>query len=256
MYTLKYYFGAALAIPCLPFLYYQGRQVIQAVPVLPEAKDTLGNVGDGNDNFYLLTIGESTIAGVGVESQREGITGELSKLLATKHKKRVNWKVVARSGFTAKKINDELLPTIGNFQPDLIVLGIGANDVFKLTGLKNWKIHVTELLNNLSQQYAFVPIVLANMPPIKEFPAFPAMIKFFLGNKVEILGQALESIALNYPNIYFNNEVIIFKEWLKRSGLNLPKDDFFSDGVHPSALTYKLWAQELFAFIQKHQLLK
>jgi lysophospholipase L1-like esterase len=39
----------------------------------------------------------------------------------------------------------------------------------------------------------------------------------------------------------------------------IPFDDpqvFFSDGVHPSELTYQLWAKNLVEFIQEHKILR
>jgi lysophospholipase L1-like esterase len=32
-------------------------------------------------------------------------------------------------------------------------------------------------------------------------------------------------------------------------------DDFYSDGVHPSELTYKFWAQEIYNFTIQKQLI-
>jgi lysophospholipase L1-like esterase len=51
--------------------------------------------------------------------------------------------------------------------------------------------------------------------------------------------------------MYYNNEVITLKTWSKRN--TLPTNDsklYFSDGMHPSELTYKVWGKETGLFIK------
>jgi lysophospholipase L1-like esterase len=72
-----------------------------------------------------------------------------------------------------------------------------------------------------------------------------------IGNLVEILGEHLHISVNNKPNMYYNNEVITLKTWSKRN--TLPTNDsklYFSDGMHPSELTYKVWGKETGLFIK------
>ncbi|MEL6923847.1 MAG: SGNH/GDSL hydrolase family protein [Bacteroidota bacterium] len=255
MSSLQYYLGAALAIPCLPIMAWQGKRIRATVPSLPEADDRVGSIGAGAPVFNLLSLGESTIAGVGVTSQKEGVTGTLAQLLAEQRQCQVDWKVVARSGYTAKRVEQKLLKHIGDFQPDMILLGLGGNDAFMLTGLSKWKRHMDSLLKTLTGRFPDTPIVLTNMPPIKEFPAFSRLIRFFIGNLVELQSDALEGVVQQYPNVWFNSEIIRFDEWLKRYPSDLPKSAFFSDGVHPSGLTYQIWAKDMFRYMQSREIL-
>ena len=81
----KYLLGSILALPLLPVMYFQGKRIKASVPNLPEAKGTAGiAVANSEHSMNLLTIGESTIAGVGVETHEEGFTGTLAKELAKK----------------------------------------------------------------------------------------------------------------------------------------------------------------------------
>ncbi|MGB3179861.1 MAG: hypothetical protein WBB45_00620 [Cyclobacteriaceae bacterium] len=83
------------------------------------------------------------------------------------------------------------------------------------------------------------------MPSIKEFPAFTPLIRFTIGNLVEILGEALEEVVGDYPNVYYSSEKITLKTWIDRFDLNTEQEAFFSDGVHPSKLTYQTWAKDV-----------
>jgi hypothetical protein len=70
---LKYFLGLLISIPLLPFLYFQGKSIRKKTPVLPEAAVPTGFVdGQFKSTLSLLTIGESTIAGVGVKEYKGG----------------------------------------------------------------------------------------------------------------------------------------------------------------------------------------
>jgi lysophospholipase L1-like esterase len=103
----------------------------------------------------------------------------------------------------------------------------------------------------LQLKFPGTPIFFTNMPPIKEFPAFTKPIKFVIGNLVEVLGARLHLLINNKSNVYYSNEVITLKEWSQRNAL--PTNNakiYFSDGVHPSELTYNVWGKEMGLFIK------
>jgi lysophospholipase L1-like esterase len=83
------------------------------------------------------------------------------------------------------------------------------------------------------------------MPPIKEFPAFTSLIKATIGNLVEVLGEELKKVVVEYDHVYYFGEVITLKDWIKRLNIDVKKEEFFSDGVHPSKLTYQTWAKDI-----------
>ena len=256
--NIKYTLGAILSIPLLPIMYFQGKKIRTAVPDLPEAKGTAGrctNLASRGKALKLLTIGESTIAGVGVETHEEGFSGtfgrELSKLLNVD----VEWKVFAKSGYTACKIAEILIPKIKEKEIDLIVIGLGANDAFTLNSPHRWKKDVNHLINRLRNMFPLAPIVFCNMPPIKEFPAFTPLMKFTIGNLVEILGKTLEDLVRSHQNVFYSNEVITIEGWIDRVEVQTEEAAFFSDGVHPSQLTYQTWAKDLAGVIIRNQII-
>jgi len=100
-------------------------------------------------------------------------------------------------------------------------------------------------------QYGDVPIAFTNMPPIRKFPAFTPLMKFMIGNLVEIMGQELAKIVRNRDNVFYNEEVISLSTFAHRLEVEAEEDDFFSDGVHPSRLTYQLWASDFADFLSE-----
>ncbi len=245
--NFKYIFGVILSIPLLPLMYFQGKKIKASVPELPEAKGIKGSTTNANSKktLNLLTIGESTIAGVGVKTHEEGFTGTLAKELSSRLSANVDWKVYARSGYTARRVHQKIIPKIQESHADIIVVGLGGNDAFTLNRPNTWRKDMSMLITALKLKFPFATIVFCNMPPIKEFPAFTPLIKFVIGNLVELLGKELNEIVQKYDNVYYIDEVITLQRWIKKMKIEAPKSAFFSDGVHPSKLAYQTWAKDM-----------
>lgn len=231
-------------------MYLDGKRIRASVPKLPEAKEPQGIVNKNTDSeLQLLVLGESTVAGVGVDTHQEGFAGTLAQCLSNELNTTINWKVYAKSGFTAKQVREQLVPKITENNIDLIIIGLGGNDAFTLNTPKRWKKDVFDLIDELRGLYPKTPIAFTNMPPIKEFPAFTRLIKLTIGNLVEILGKELNRAVEPYKNVVYNNKIITIRDWTERLELSNPPSDFFSDGVHPSKLTYQAWAKDFCNFL-------
>ncbi|WP_158976236.1 SGNH/GDSL hydrolase family protein [Cellulophaga sp. L1A9] len=248
--NLKYILGAIISIPLLPLLYFQGKKIKKNVPRLPEAKGPIGITSVATKKVLrMLTIGESTIAGVGVATHQEGFTGSLACELAIALNTNIDWKVYAKSGYTAKRVCDKIIGSITEESVDFIVIGLGGNDAFELNSPKKWNRDIRALIKSIQLKFKGVPIIFTNMPPIKEFPAFTSLIKFTIGNLVTILGNELEEIVKDYEGVYFYTRQVSSIDLIKRYKLKINPSDFFSDGVHPSKTTYQIWAKDISNFI-------
>ncbi len=256
---LKYILGSALVIPCLPIIYIQGELIKKAIPKLPEADGVEGLQQSDHYKgkpFRLLCLGESAMAGVGAETHKEAIAGTIAKEISQKIHKDVYWRVYARNGYTAKRLRLKILPKIVERDFDLIVIALGGNDAFALNSPATWRKSILALLQETQELFPNTPIVFMNMPPIKEFPAFTSLIKFSVGHLVRILGRELEFIVDNMEEVYFSSEVIEFNTWLQKYRMNANRLAFFSDGVHPSVITYQIWAKDLVDFIFRNKVIK
>jgi lysophospholipase L1-like esterase len=252
---LKYLLGGAVLVPLLPLMYIHGKRILNSVPKLPDAEGPEGVVV-GNDRrpLRLLVVGESTMSGVGVATHEEGFSGALARTLGAEWRTEVQWKVYARSGYTLKRVRHELLPVITESENeiDLIVVGMGGNEAFKLNTPGGFRCDMQAVIDDLRAKFGpDVPIAFPNMPPIKEFPAFTSLIKFTLGNMVEYFGQELEELLKDQPNTYYNPEVIRLDYWTKELNMDNDPTAFFSDGVHPSGLTYQTWAKDFGKFLAR-----
>lgn len=250
MFLVKHLLNRILSLALLPILIYQGKSIRKKVPRLPEAKNPEGVTNSHfTDELYLVTLGESTIAGVGVDFHKNGFTGTLAQKLSSHLQKKVHWKVIAKSGYTAKKVTNRLVEKIEG-HPDIIVIGLGGNDAFTLNRVSKWASDIDILIRVLQSKFPNTILIFTNMPPIKEFPAFTNVVKWTIGRLVEFHGEALTQVVKKYNNVYYMDEVLQLALWVDKLDGKYKVDDFFSDGVHPSALTYQLWAGEVATFIK------
>lgn len=257
MNQLKYIFSAFFVWPLLPVMYWQGKRIRQSVPKLPEAKEPNGKVRNSHPkHLNLVTIGESTIAGVGAPTHQEGFSGTLAQALSEKFKADIDWQVFAKSGYTAEQVSKKLLPKMKGTKADLIVIGLGGNDAFYLNSPNKWRRGIKQLIENLQKLYVSVPLVFINMPPIKNFPAFTPLIKFTVGNLVEMLGDELRNIAEETDHVFYYGRKITFEDWNARFGIAYEPEKYFSDGVHPALITYQIWAKDVADYIANDEALK
>ncbi len=252
MIFLKHLFLVSGAVPLLPYMVFQGIYIRKKIPKLLPPTDIKGSTGTGENALNLLTIGESTIAGIGVDSHEEGITGQLASYFAKRLKRKINWEVFAKSGLTSKEILVKLQSDPIQISPDIIVIGTGANDGFRLKSPNVFKKNILKTIKLLHTKFPDTPIVFANMPPIASFPAFPFLVKLFVGKTVERYGNLLNKTIKKIPGVYFDEKEIRELNWESKGYL---ASDFFSDGVHPSKLTYHLWAERIGDFILDNNVL-
>ncbi|SFI53505.1 SGNH/GDSL hydrolase family protein [Halpernia frigidisoli] len=237
-------------IPKLPGLYLESKVIRKNLPEMKNAPDLEGEILIGNDEFLnVIFIGESTISGVGVATNSEGFSGALSKILSEKLNKNVSWKVFAKSGFNVKKIATEIIPNIPDQTADFIFIGIGGNDAFELTHPESFRENLEELIKNLKQKFPETPLIFINFPAVEDFPALTPKLKKLMISWVKNLQKQMIDVASKERLVYFDPEIITFSSWRDKLNLDLELEELFSDGIHPSKISYQLWAEIVAEFV-------
>jgi lysophospholipase L1-like esterase len=235
----KFIVSGILLSPILPFLYLQGQYTRLSVGRLPDAAgDKHGQVGDSKEFINFLAFGESTIAGVGAKNHAEALSGQFAKYLSQETGKSVRWNVVGHSGIRIHEAIKYLVPQIPDIQMDAILVGLGGNDVFKLSSPKKWRDGLQKLLWIFREKYPNAKIYVANIPMVRDFLALPNPTRYLLSriaklqhfNTIELISQ-LENVFYYLPQGKFTAE-------------------HFSDGIHPSVHGYKMWAAEMISYFK------
>ena len=234
-----------LLLPLFPVLIKQGKQIRKTVPKLEPPSNITSNQKEHQP--YLLFIGESTLAGIGVKSHREGIAGQTVIELSSLKKSDYAWKVLAKSGYRTRVVLKKLMPQLPTEAPECIIIGMGGNDTFQLTNPIRFVSELKMIIQILKNTYPAAPIVLTGLPPVALFPAFKGLPATLLGIFVKLLAEAVKSLHQPKSEIYVMPSLLKKKDWETLPDISIEK--MFSDGVHPSGATYAIWGKQVAQYI-------
>lgn len=209
--------------PVLPFLIFQAIR-IRKMRALPPAISE--NLIFGNGTRKLLILGESTVAGVGASTTEFTLGGHLFQDLGGDFELKNLGKNGLRVSQVASFFTEELNSIQGKYEG--IFLFLGANDCFKLTNPKSFRIELEKLILLLKVRFSPDWIYLADIPPVQLFPAFTKPLKYFLNSQRAFLQKEMISISQNQKDILFD-----------KITLEITSDFFASDLIHPSDEGYR-----------------
>lgn len=213
----------------------QGIWVRRVTPRFPDAAGPIeGEIEGAAPIFNLIALGESTVAGIGAPTHAEALTGQTAKAYAARTGRSVKWTALGLSGADAKTARIELTPKLAGLKADAVIIALGINDAKGLNSASRWKADMRDLIASIIDRLGDVRITLAGMPPLDSFPAFPSLLKKFLGARSDALDRALIELGETLPNV-------VHVPMLE--GLN--ESHFCEDRFHPSVAGYELWGAHL-----------
>ncbi len=216
----------------LPLLLVQGLMTRRLALRLPEGEPpNEGFVGEGEaEPITLVGLGDSVVAGVGVDHMHESLTAKLGSELSNINNTPCNW---VAHGVNGDALNDLLLklPALKLSSGDIALVSIGVNDVTRLTSLLRWQLGLTSLISELKGN--FRKIILLGVPPMGRFTALPHPLRWVLGIRARMLDVVLGQFAL-MENVY----------WVD-AGLSFDESHLAKDGYHPNAEACELMARSI-----------
>ncbi|MEN9451846.1 MAG: hypothetical protein RLZZ369_905 [Pseudomonadota bacterium] len=214
-----------------PVLLLQGVYTRQVTPKLPEPEGARhGTTGQG-PALRVLILGDSAAAGVGVDHQSQALTGQLVQQLAAHHQ--VSWTLLAQTGHNTQQVL-AMLQQHPDDAFDVAVVSVGVNDVTSSVKPARWIAQQQSLIDLVQQRFGAQHIVLSPVPPMHRFPALPQPLRWFLGQRAHQLNRQLQSWSRTQaPCTLLQND------------FPMQPDMMAADGFHPSAATYKLWADNV-----------
>lgn len=234
-----------VAAPLLPLLIAQGRRVRRLTPRLPEAAGPCtGEIAavDGRRPLRLLTVGESPVAGVGVTTHAEAITGQLAEALSGMLGRGVQWQACGRNGVTVGEALAELGPLLPGTPVDIAAIAFGVNDTTAFRRPARWREDLLRMWELVRLRCRPRLIVVCGVPPIGHFPALPAPLRHVLGMKARVLDDAAQALAQRLPSTI---HVPVALEPGRHEWMAI-------DGYHPSAAGCRHWAAALATTCASH----
>jgi lysophospholipase L1-like esterase len=222
----------------MPVLLGQAVYLRRSVITLPEPSGARSGVlGDGAP-LRLLVIGDSSAVGVGVETQADALTGQVTTQLAGEGA--IAFDLVAKVG---AKTSDVLtwLDDLPQDRYDVVVTALGVNDVTKGVSLRRWLRLQRQLLDRLQTNFGAELILVSGLPPMHQFPLLPHPLRWVLGRQAVRFDRNLRDLVAQRADCVF---VTV--------DLGLDDTNMAGDGFHPGPVVYAAWAKEVVQHIRSH----
>ena len=220
-----------------PVLLIQGLWIKHKTPRLPEPKiKKQGQVGSGSA-LKLLLVGDSSAAGVGAATPQDSLLGQLISLLSKSYQ--LNYRMMAETGkTTAETIEDIKAAPEQKF--DVIITALGVNDVTSQVPIKAWRSQQFKLIQLLQQKFSPRLIIMSGLPPVRDFPALPWPLNFYLGLYADQLNEILQQLTAAESQLAFHS----LRDYPVEA-------QAATDGFHPGPKVYQLWAKYLVDIISR-----
>lgn len=224
----------ASTIVLIPALMIQSHQVKKNSLGLDEpAGERQGETGQGKA-LYILIVGDSAAAGVGVKNQADALLGNVLKQLQDQF--HIHYRLHAKTGHTSSQVI-RALDELNSQHYDVVLTSVGVNDVTKLMSADVWIKKQQQLYAKIEEKFTPTLIIAASVPPMNLFPALPNPLGWLLGQYAKKMNQQLAKlIAQNSKMTWVEYDIQQYQ------ALNLKMAE---DGFHPSKEIYAIWAEQV-----------
>jgi len=209
--------------------------VRRTTEVLEEPEGQREGIQGIGPELAIMILGDSAGAGVGSDHQNNALLGNVVKHL--KEDFRVSYQLHATSGHTTLDcfavIND--LP---KSKVDVVLTSLGVNDVTSGASVSKFRARQQELIETIEQRFSPRLIILTGVPPMKQFPALPQPLRWYLGSQAERFDTQLSSLGTR-PKV-------------RHLKLEFDPDPSLAatDGYHPGPKVYAKWGSSAATLIK------
>ncbi|HEV2757516.1 MAG TPA: SGNH/GDSL hydrolase family protein [Actinomycetota bacterium] len=236
--TILGLFVAALVLIGVEIFLAVRREYLPTKPAL----DVGGVYGDADaPPLKFVVIGDSTAAGVGAGTADRAYPTLLARRIA-QERYRVTLVDLGVAGARLDQVYEQVMPAVKH-RPDLVFVGLGANDVTHWTTLSVVEDNVRYVLDEMAKIGA--EVVVAG-PPDMRSPVFLEPLRSIVGWRGRAVQAAIEDVARaeGVPVVPLADET--------RDFFAEDPDRYYSDDeFHPSAAGYALWADAIFPYLEK-----
>ena len=215
----------------LPLIVIEGRKVRAKAGRLAPPRGPLTGAVDGQGApIRLLIVGDSSAAGVGVETTSQCLAPELAGELNRLSGRPVAWRMAGSNSATAGQVRDHVVPHLAREPWSHILLTIGTNDAKNFHTASRFKREFGTLLYALKARFPDAAIVWS---PVIDMHDVPALTPFLAG----MLQRRAARINAVGAQLCFERYAV--------AAAPLPVHDpsgFATDGFHASAEGYRAWA--------------
>ncbi|MPZ70340.1 MAG: hypothetical protein GEU71_12560 [Actinobacteria bacterium] len=202
-----------------------------------------GTFGDTESPpLRFVVLGDSTAAGLGADTPEDAYPSLLAERLADEGY-RVEMTSLGISGARVAELLSEQVPRAVEMDPDLVLVGIGANDVTHLTPLDEVRALMADAIERLKATGATV--VVSGVPDMRA-AAFYEPLRSVAGWRGSSVTGAIEDAAASKDVVVVPLAAETYKFFADDPEAHNSSDDF-----HPSSIGYARWATAIFPYLQR-----
>ena len=222
----------AAAIPLAPVLLMQARKARANIPRLPDAALPWTGSLPGADLIRLLVLGDSTAAGVGVESQNEALPGSFAQEFGDRFDRGTAWTAIGENGASSRDILERFIDEATTGRYDVVFLTVGANDALGLRSRRAFARDVREIVRRLREVNPDALLLVSLMPRFDRFRSLQSPLRWNLALHAASLDDAARAAVRGVDRVFA-----------------LPKPPPYTptfwatDLFHPGPSGYREWAE-------------
>lgn len=230
---------ALLSWLAFPVYVWQGVGVRLRTPRMLPPTGPVRHLIEGDEPAVnLLVLGDSSAAGVGIDSTLDGLAARLAIIAAAKSGQRVVWRAAGFNSATAGQLRDFVVPNLEPEAWDHIVLSVGTNDAKNFHTTGRFKKEFGGLLYALRAKWPEARIVWSPVVDMALVPALPRALGRLLEIRASLINRMGERLCHERGAVPAPRLPILD-----------PQAGFSRDGFHASAAGYQAWAEHLAALI-------
>ena len=173
----------------------------------------------------LVAIGDSLVAGSGVENQNLALTPRIARKIADAVNRPVQWETRAKLGSTMRRVRYRFLPEVtGNI--DILFICAGSNDVMAKRSIEEWLDDLRAVIEQARTRADHVIVCSSGQP--HHSPKLSAMLRRELARRIDWQTAASLRICREYG-----------VDFVDVAHAELVSDFWATDGFHPSASGYE-----------------
>jgi acyl-CoA thioesterase I len=195
-------------------------------------RDFDGPSADPDEPITVVWLGDSTGAGVGASS----VETALPTIVVRGLNRSVRLRVLAMSGARVKDVLTQQVPFVEALRPDVVVVGVGGNDVTHLTPRSLFEGLYDAMLQAIGSLHP-ATVVVIGIGDFGTVPRIPQPLRTLTGWRGRWFDDSIRRVAHRrgaaYVDLYantgpaFGHDPVLF---------------YSEDGFHPSDEGYRIWA--------------
>jgi lysophospholipase L1-like esterase len=195
---------------------------------------------DPEEPITMVWLGDSTGAGVGASSVETALPTEVVRGL----ERSVRLRVLATSGARVDDVLTKQLPLLPALNPDVVVVGVGGNDVTHLTPRGMFEGLYDALLDRITSLNPGTVVVMG-IGDFGTVPRIPQPLRALTGWRGRRFDDVIRRVAdrrgAAYVDLYANTGPAFGHD---------PELFYSDDGFHPSDEGYRIWADVILDVIR------